>query len=91
MVLHEVEIEVWVLGRGAQTMSDSLMYRLTYYNFADASTVMTGQRGYDRVRQAKIGLMDFKCAPALPPLLPCPHLPCDSMLCLGLGACHTIN
>jgi len=43
-----------------KTMSDSLMYRLTYYNYADASTVMTGQRGYDRVRQTKIGLMDFK-------------------------------
>lgn len=39
------------------------MYRLTYYNYADASTVMTGQRGYDRVRQTKIGLMDFKCNP----------------------------
>ena len=46
-------------------MSDSLMYRLTYYNYADASTVMTGQRGYDRVRQARIGLMDFKSAPHL--------------------------
>lgn len=45
-----------------QTMSDSLMYRLTYYRFADASTMAVGQRGYDRVRNCQIGLMDFKCA-----------------------------
>lgn len=56
-----------------QTMSDSLMYRLTYYNYADASTLMTGQRGYDRVRQVKIGLMDFKSAP---------HLPLSSFACM---------
>lgn len=54
-------------------MSDSLMYRLTYYNYADASTLMTGQRGYDRVRQVKIGLMDFKSAP---------HLPLSSFACM---------
>lgn len=47
-------------GARVQTMSDSLMYRLTYNDFADASMMMTGQRGYDRVRQATIGLMDFK-------------------------------
>lgn len=45
---------------GPQTMSDSLMYRLTYYRFADAAVMATGQRGYDRVRNAQIGLMDFK-------------------------------
>jgi len=43
-----------------QTMSDSLMYRLTYYRFADAAVMATGQRGYDRVRNCQIGLMDFK-------------------------------
>jgi hypothetical protein len=43
-----------------QTMSDSLMYRLTYYRFADASAMAIGQRGYDRVRNCQIGLMDFK-------------------------------
>ena len=44
-------------------MSDSLMYRLSYYRFAEESEKQTGKRGYDRVRQADIGLMDFKCAP----------------------------
>ena len=43
-----------------QTMSDSLMYRLTYYRFADASAAAIGQRGYDRVRNCQIGLMDYK-------------------------------
>jgi len=43
-----------------QTMSDSLMYRLTYYRFADAAVMATGQRGYDRVRNCQIGLMGFK-------------------------------
>ena len=41
-------------------MSDSLMYRLCYYRFADAAERNTGRRGYDRVRNADIGLMDFK-------------------------------
>ena len=45
-----------------QAMSDSLMYRLCYYRFADAAERNTGRRGYDRVRNADIGLMDFKCA-----------------------------
>ena len=43
-------------------MSDSLMYRLSYYRFADGSQFATGHRGYDRVRNTQIGLMDFKCA-----------------------------
>jgi hypothetical protein len=43
-----------------QTMSDSLMYRLSYYRFAEASQYVTGQRGFDRVRNAQIGLMDFR-------------------------------
>jgi dolichyl-diphosphooligosaccharide--protein glycosyltransferase len=43
-----------------KTMSDSLMYRLTYYRFADASAAAIGQRGYDRVRNCQIGLMDYK-------------------------------
>ncbi|CAD7701817.1 unnamed protein product [Ostreobium quekettii] len=43
-----------------QAMLDSLMYQLTYYRFADASVMVTGQRGYDRVRNAVIGKMDVK-------------------------------
>ena len=46
----------------SQAMSDSLMYRLCYYRFAEAAERNTGRRGYDRVRNADIGLMDFKCA-----------------------------
>ncbi len=38
------------------------MYRLCYYRFAEAAERATGRRGYDRVRNAEIGLMDFKCA-----------------------------
>ena len=38
------------------------MYRLCYYRFAEAAERATGRRGYDRVRNADIGLMDFKCA-----------------------------
>ena len=47
--------------RRLQAMSDSLMYRLCYYRFAEAAERATGRRGYDRVRNADIGLMDFKC------------------------------
>lgn len=46
-----------------QTMSDSLMYRLSYYRFAEEAERQTGRRGFDRVRNVEIGLMDFKCAP----------------------------
>ncbi len=41
-------------------MLDSLMYRLSYYRFAEASMAVTGRYGYDRVRQTEIGLKDFK-------------------------------
>jgi dolichyl-diphosphooligosaccharide--protein glycosyltransferase len=40
-------------------LRDSAMYRLSYYRFADVGPMMGGPRGYDRVRQATIGLMDF--------------------------------
>jgi dolichyl-diphosphooligosaccharide---protein glycosyltransferase len=41
-------------------MLDSLMYRLSYYRFAQASAAVTGRYGYDRVRQTDIGLKEFK-------------------------------
>jgi dolichyl-diphosphooligosaccharide--protein glycosyltransferase len=41
-------------------LRDSLMYRLSYYRFADVGPIMGAPRGYDRVRQATIGLTDFK-------------------------------
>lgn len=35
---------------------------LANVRFADAATMITGKRGYDRVRNTEIALMDFKCA-----------------------------
>lgn len=43
----------------SSTMLNSLMYKLSYYKFADAASAMTGRRGFDRVRNAEIGKMDF--------------------------------
>ena len=40
-------------------MLNSLMYRLTYYRYAEAAEALVGRRGYDRVRQATIGVQDF--------------------------------
>lgn len=42
------------------TMLNSLMYRLSYYRFAEASAQLFGRRGFDRVRNVEIGLQDFK-------------------------------
>ena len=36
------------------------MYKLSYYKFAEASLMTTGQLGFDRVRNTKIGDMDIK-------------------------------
>jgi len=41
-------------------LQESLMYRLSYYRFADAGPYMGAPRGFDRVRQTTIGLTDFK-------------------------------
>jgi dolichyl-diphosphooligosaccharide--protein glycosyltransferase len=32
----------------SSTMLNSLMYKLSYYKFADAASAMTGRRGFDR-------------------------------------------
>lgn len=56
--LHVPDVRRWYV----QTMSDSLMYRLSYYRFADEAARQTGRRGFDRVRNCEIGLMDFKYA-----------------------------
>ena len=45
------------MGEG---LKESLMYRLSYYRFADVGPLMGAPRGYDRVRQVTIGLTDFK-------------------------------
>ena len=45
------------MGKG---LRDSLMYRLSYYKFADVGPLMGAPRGYDRVRQTTIGLVDYE-------------------------------
>ncbi|KAG2484889.1 hypothetical protein HYH03_016370 [Edaphochlamys debaryana] len=47
-------------SRGAKTMLNSLMYKLSYYDFADESQFSTGQRGIDRVRGYQIGKLNVK-------------------------------
>ena len=41
-------------------MINSLMYRLCYYRFGEVRTRMDKEPGFDSVRQAVIGLKDFK-------------------------------
>mmetsp|Transcript_24303 Transcript_24303/g.43524 ORF Transcript_24303/g.43524 Transcript_24303/m.43524 type:complete len:306 (-) Transcript_24303:95-1012(-) len=45
---------------GAKALLNSLVYRMSYLDFAEASEMWTGKRGFDRVRQVTIGKMDFK-------------------------------
>ncbi|GLI62500.1 hypothetical protein VaNZ11_005155, partial [Volvox africanus] len=47
-------------ARGTKTMLNSLMYKLSYYDFADESQLSTGQRGVDRVRGYPIGKLNVK-------------------------------
>lgn len=44
----------------SKAMKSSLMYRLSYYKFADVGPMYGSPRGYDRVRNTEIGLKDFK-------------------------------
>ena len=43
----------------SKTMLNSLMYKLSYYKFADASEAAFGKRGYDRVRSTEIGELNI--------------------------------
>ena len=43
----------------SRTMLNSLMYKLSYYRFADAAGAAFGRKGYDRVRNAEIGESEF--------------------------------
>ena len=36
------------------------MYKLSYYRYAEAATMTTGQYGYDRVRNVAIGRPDIE-------------------------------
>lgn len=51
--------EYRVDGSGSATMLNSLMYKLTYYKFAEATSNMGAQPGFDRVRNAVIGKLHF--------------------------------
>eukprot|EP00898_Chlorokybus_atmophyticus_P001616 jgi/Chlat1/2455/Chrsp171S02342 len=42
------------------TMLNSLMYKLSYYRFAEATTDYSGRSGFDRVRNAEIGKKNIK-------------------------------
>ncbi len=41
-------------------MSDSLMYKMSYYRFGETKVEAHEPWGYDRVRQAQIGKLDVK-------------------------------
>lgn len=42
-----------------QALTESLMYKLCYYRFAEASEAAFGRRGWDRVRNVEIGKQDI--------------------------------
>lgn len=42
-----------------QALLNCLMYKLSYYRFAEASTMVTGRYGFDRVRNTIIGKTDI--------------------------------
>lgn len=42
-----------------KALLDCALYRLSYYRFGDAAPLMGLPKGYDRVRQQNVGLIDF--------------------------------
>ena len=42
-----------------QAMLDCIMYKMSYYRFAEASQLVTGRYGFDRVRNTNIGVTDI--------------------------------
>lgn len=60
----------------------------TLDRFADAALMAAGRRGFDRVRNAEIGLMDFKCVLRMlvEAVMRCTALCCAATCCfLGQG------
>lgn len=47
-------------GSCVQALLDCLMYKLSYYRYAEAATMTTGQYGFDRVRNVVIGRPDIE-------------------------------
>ena len=52
--------EYTVSSTATQTMLDSLMYRLSYYDFGKIRTMRDKPMGFDLVRQMEIGLKDYE-------------------------------
>ncbi|CAK0743080.1 hypothetical protein CVIRNUC_001442 [Coccomyxa viridis] len=46
--------------KAGKALLDCLMYKLSYYRYAEAATMTTGQYGYDRVRNVAIGRPDIE-------------------------------
>jgi len=42
-----------------QAMLDCIMYKMSYYRFAEAAQMATGRYGFDRVRNTNIGVTDI--------------------------------
>lgn len=42
-----------------QAMLDCIMYKMSYYKFAQAAEMTTGRYGFDRVRNTNIGVPDI--------------------------------
>jgi len=52
--------EYTVSSTATQTMLDSLMYRMSYYDFGKIMTMRDKPMGFDLVRQMEIGLKDYE-------------------------------
>ena len=52
--------EFRVDSEGSQTLLNSLMYKMCYYRFGQVYTEGGKPPGYDRVRNAEIGVKDFE-------------------------------
>lgn len=58
--MHGRHYDILVTCAFVQALLDCLMYKLSYYRFAEAAMLTTGRRGFDRVRNVEIGNMDIK-------------------------------
>jgi len=52
--------EYRVDAAGTKTMLNTLMYKMSYLDFAEESQISTGQRGHDRVRNYVVGKLNVR-------------------------------
>lgn len=52
--------EYTIGDKATSTMLDSIMYRMSYYDFGRVMTEHNKPTGYDRVRNQEIGLKDYE-------------------------------